>query len=167
MNFFELGEVAKPQGIKGEIKVRLFFANSNKINDHNEVYIGDEKFSLRNVRISSGFAYLTLEGIDSRDSAERLRGEILRVERTETDDLPDGEYYVCDLLGCEVFSTDNKKLGVLEDISQYGAADIYSVKGEQNFSFPALKRVLEKIDIENKKIFINSEALSEVAIYEN
>ena len=167
MSFFELGEVVKPQGIKGEVKVRLFFANSNKIKNHNEILIGEEKFILKNARISSGFAYLNLEGVDSREDAETLRGKILRAPRTPLDDLPEGEYYICDLIGCEVYSTDNVRLGILKDVLQYGAADIYSVTGERNFSFPALKRVLKKTDIKAKKIFLDNAALSEVVIYEN
>ncbi len=166
MEFFTLGEVLKPQGIKGEVKIKLFTTNEFKLKKGNTVYLNHKPVLITTSRVSGEFAYLSFEGVADRNAAEALRGFTVMGERTKGDVLPEGEYYICDLIGCCVYTDSGQELGELQDILQYGAADVYMVQGKKNFSFPALKRVLKEVDVANKRLVLFEEALAEVAVYE-
>lgn len=163
----KIGEVLKPQGIKGEIKVKSFFDVPEDYSGLSSLLIDGVEYPVVGVRIREGFVYLRLRGIDSIEAAELLRGKMLEINRESAPRLPDGRYYIEDILGLEVADEKGARLGVLNDVNQYGAADIYSVKGEKNFMFPALNSVIIKIDIDGRKIVLDSGELLKVAVYEN
>lgn len=163
----KIGEVLKPQGIKGEIKVKSFFDVPEDFSGLSSLTIDNIDYLVTGVRIREGFVYLRLKGVDSIESAELLRGKVLEIARESAPKLPDGRFYIEDILGLEVEDETGIRLGVLNDVSQYGAADIYSVKGEKNFMFPALNSVIKKIDIGGRKIVLDGSELLKVAVYEN
>ncbi len=162
-----IGEVLKPQGIKGEIKVRSFFDVPEDFSGLSSLSIDGVRYDIDGVRIREGFVYLRLRGVASIETAELLRGKILEIERESAPKLPDGRFYIEDILGLDVVDEDGARLGVLNDVNQYGSADIYSVKGEKNFMFPALNSVIIKIDLDIGKIVLDSMELCKVAVYEN
>ena len=105
--------------------------------------------------------------MNDRDAAEKLRGKELTVPREEAV-IADGRVFIADLIGCEVSFTDGETLGVLEDVLQYGAADVYVVRGAKGrVLFPALARVIKEEDPSAGVIALDREAFSEVAVYED
>ena len=74
---------------------------------------------------------------------------------TEKTPLPEGRYYIKDLIGLEVYEND-EKLGVLTDVFNTGANDIYEVKTNdgKNIYLPVIDGVIGDVDLENKKIFV-------------
>ena len=99
---------------------------------------------------------LKLKGIDDIDTAETFRNRVLTVPREELGELPEGTYYICDLLGCEVFTVDGTPLGKIDDIIKTGSNDVYSVRsGEgKQILIPVIDEVMRGVDIENKKITV-------------
>jgi 16S rRNA processing protein RimM len=161
-----IGTVLKPQGLKGEIKVMPHTDDVARFMLLKSVIIDGEQIKVSAVDVRGGLAYIMLEGIESREDAERLRGKLLSVDRKDAIKPPPGFYFIADLIGCEVFA-DGERLGVLKEIYQNGAADVYEVRGEKNLMFPALKTVLKSVDIEAKRIELYAERLAEVAVYED
>ena len=117
------------------------------------------------VRANAPFVYMKLFGVDTRNDAEALRNARLQVDRGDIR-LPEGTYYVSDLIGLHVSDESGNVLGVLKDVFQYGAADVYAVSGEKPFSFPALKDVIVQVDISGGKMILCAKRLGEVAVYE-
>ena len=78
-------------------------------------------------------------------------------------------HFVKDLIGCRVISTDGSELGIMDDVYETNANDVYVVKGEgtKRLSVPALKRLLAKVDIGNKLIVFDAAVLSEVGLFED
>ena len=110
--------------------------------------------------------FFKLDGVDDRNQAELLRGMQVAFEREKMPKLEQGRYLVSDIIGMEVIVCDSV-VGTVADILQYGAADVYVVKGDKNFMFPCLKTVLAKVDVENKKLYLNKEILEQIAVYED
>jgi 16S rRNA processing protein RimM len=104
---------------------------------------------------------------DTRNDAEALSGVFLYLGKEELPETGEGEYYIFDLIGLEVTDTTGKKLGVIKEVFQHGAADVYAVKGEKNFMFPALKRVIRNIDLNTRVMLVDGGALEEVAVYDD
>lgn len=169
-SMIEIARVVAPHGIRGDVKVRLYSENFNEFCRREFAYLKNAEGQLRcnykALRADPPFVYIHMDGIDTRNDAERLRGMPLFVHRSELEAPAEGEHYIADILGLRVMA-EGKKLGVLKDVLQHGAADVYVVSGETSFMFPALKRVIKRIDIASGVIEVDETALQEVAVYDD
>ena len=91
----------------------------------------------------------------------------LVAEGTYAVKLTGDAYFVKDLIGCSVVSTDGTELGTMIDVYETNANDVYVVKGSRMLSAPALKRLLHTVDIENKRIVFDADVLEEVGLFED
>lgn len=167
----EIAKVLKPQGIKGEVKVQLFSDNFDDFCGRGFAFLNQggsyKRIAFGDARIEPPFVYLHIEGIESRNDAERIQGAFLYIDKEELPETQEGEYYIFDLIGLEVKDSSGKKLGKIKDVFQHGAADVYAVSGEKSFMFPALKRVIKNVDLKSGVMVVDENALSEVAVYDD
>ncbi len=162
----EIAKILKPQGIYGEMKVQLFSNDVDAFFERGFAYDKQgKKIEYTAVRSSGANVIITMNGVGSRNDAELLRGVFLYLNREDFEALSENEYYVCDLIGMSVVDETGAALGMLKEILQHGAADVYVVKGERNLMFPALKKVIKHVD--NGQIVVDSAALGEVAVYDD
>ncbi len=177
-----VGYVLRAHGVRGAVKVQPLTDDVSRFKRIKELYIekgglcvggscegGLAKRALLDVQANKDFLTLRLEGVDTRDAAEALRGAYLAVERKDAIVLPEGRHFICDLIGCAVEAPSGTRIGVLREIFQHGAADVYAVALESGgeMLFPALKRVLVDVDPAQKRIALDPAALEEVAVYED
>lgn len=167
----EIARILKAQGINGEVKAQVFSDDIDGFINRGYAYLkqgGDmKKTAFAAVRQEPPFVYLRIEGVDTRNDAEALRGELMYIDRSELPPPDEGEYYIFELKGLHVKDGEGNKLGVLSDVLQHGAADVYVVKGDRNFMFPALKRVIQSVDINAGFMTVDAGALAEVAVYDD
>ena len=155
-----IGIIVKPQGIKGEVKVKPVSPDPDRFYDLEKVNIGLKKiqtYSIENIRISNSFVFLKLAQIDSRNDAELLRGKEILISEDQLIDLDEGEYFVHDLIGCQIISEDGLIIGEISDIIQNSSNDIYLVKNQKGHEYliPAIADVIQKVDIQAKQITIH------------
>lgn len=168
--YLMIGQVIKPQGVRGEIKVLPLTDDPERFLDLARVFLderGGEALAVRAARTREGYAYLCLAGVEDRDAAEALRGRELFVPRAEAAPLPEGRYYIADLIGMQVVDEAGRELGRLADVMQAGGNDVYEVRGKRTFRFPALKRALRAVDVEGARMELDSAALTELAVYDD
>lgn len=169
--YFIVGKVLKPQGVKGELKVQVLSDDSNRFDSLDSVFVkrGEQykKLDILSADTRGEYSYITFQGIKDRSGAEGLRNIYLYVPREEAISLPEGRYFISDLEGCRVCTDAGEELGILEEIMQTGAADVYRVFGKRRLMFPAIKPLVLNVDIESKVIAISSSVLSEVVVYED
>ncbi|MDE7158191.1 MAG: ribosome maturation factor RimM, partial [Clostridiales bacterium] len=159
-----VGEVLKPQGIRGEIKVKPFTDSAEDYKEFKRIFLDGEEYKILSVRAGAGEVYLALRGVPDRNAAELLRGKKITVPREEAPEPEEGRYYIADLLESEVLTEAGEKIGKLIDIRQ-AATDIYTVQsGEKEILFPAVKGVIIQIDVENKQITVDKKRFEEVAV---
>ena len=158
--------ILKPQGIRGEIKVKTLTDSASDLSLFPRVFIDGVEYKLMSVRPSGDCAYLVLRGIADRNAAELLRGKEVFALRSDAPDLPEGTYYLVDVLGCEVFTEKGKSLGSIVDITP-AKTDIYVVRGEdKTITFVAAEGVIEDIDVRQRRVVVNKKRFDEVAMYE-
>lgn len=167
MNKIEIGAVAKPQGIKGELKIRLFADDFNSVKKITEVEINSVIYKVENFRkISDEEGILKLVGIDDRNFVETLRRAVVYADRAEIV-VPKGRYFISDVIGSDLYLDSGKKIGVIEDIVS-GNVDYYYVDTvEGKAVFPLVKDLLVEIDVENKKVTVKAKRFTEVIMYED
>ena len=159
-----VGEILKPQGIRGEVKVKPFTDSAEQFRKFSRVFLDGAEYKILSVRIGDGAVFLGLKGVPDRNAAELLRGKEIVVLREDAPEPEDGRYYIVDLLGSEVVTESGERLGVLTDIRQ-ASSDIYTVeKDGKEILFPAVKGVIAQIDLEGKIVTVNEKRFREVAV---
>lgn len=164
-----VGKILKSQGIKGEVKVLPITDDVTRFKKLKTVFIDENEYKVESVRIDSSFAYVKFCEVTDRNTADTLKDKEILIDRKDAVKLPEGSYFVVDLIGCKVF-VEEKEIGTLTYVLDYtGSANVYEVTlpSGKTMMFPALKKVLKNIDVQNKIIVLDKESLSEVVVYED
>ena len=159
----KIGTITKPQGVKGEFRVKPSFFDYADYKNFKEVKFNNKIYDVQKVVLREGFVIFKVSGIETRNEVELLRNVDVFADIQE--ELNEDEFYVSDMIGAKVIS-DNLKtvLGTLTSIDQFGASDIYTVKQENGneFLFPNVRDVITDIDIEKKEIYVDEIVLLEI-----
>ena len=162
-----VGEVARPHGVGGTLKVNPLTDDVRRFEKLKSVFVDGKEYAVVRVSVSQSGVFLTLDGVGDRNAAEAFRGKSLQVKR-ENASVAKGRTLIVDVLGCDVEFEDGEKVGQVVDVLQHGAADVYVLqKGKKQILFPALKRVFVSEDHQEKKIVVSRDAFGEVAVYED
>ena len=149
-----IGKLGKTRGLGGELRIIPLTDFENRFDELKEVFVGGKLMRINGVNHIGEEIFIKFEGIDNRESAKTLTNKFLTVPRSQAAPLGEGEFYTFDIIGCEVFS-DDKKIGVVTEVLKTGSNDVFQVQGDKEILIPALKSVVEKIDIADKKILVN------------
>lgn len=162
-----IGEVASPQGNRGEIKVIPHTEFPDRFLDMTSVRLFGKQdsepryeFEVEGARFHKGAVILKLNGVDSIDEAEVLRGMYLKVGTDEVVPLPEGRHYVFQLIGLECVTTSGLSLGRISDVLQTGANDVYVVKPNPGITtlpeilIPVIDDVVLEVDLEENRVLI-------------
>ena len=143
-----IGEVLKPQGIRGELKVKAFTDSPDDIKAFGTVYIDNLPYKILSFRVGGdGAAYIGLRGIPDRNAAELFRGKILEGNREDAPELNEGQYYIIDILGLRCETEEGELLGIVKNISNL-SSDVYTIeKDGKEILFPAIKGVVLSVDV--------------------
>jgi 16S rRNA processing protein RimM len=159
-----IGNVLKPQGIRGEIKLKYFTDTPQDMKKFPQVIIEGKSYKVLSFRTDGEAVYLGLYGVADRNSAEALRGKDVFVDRKDVPMPENGTYYIVDLLGCKVLTEQGKELGTLTKIVP-AATDVYTVtQGDKDILFPAVGDLFVKISPETGEIVVNEERFLQVAV---
>lgn len=161
-----VGEVLRPQGLRGEVKVKPLTDDPERFFDLRRVLLRGEERRCRCNRVHEGYVYLQIEGVFSREAAEGIRGEELRIRREDAVTLPEGADFICDLIGCEGVDTEGKAWGALADVMQPGGCDVYLFRDAQGRELlvPALKRVVLETNPAQRRILLDAQGVRETGV---
>ena len=168
-----IGTIGRARGLKGHVRVRPFTDDPGRFYDLERAWILEDgrytPVSVVEVDVNGEVVHLHIEGIDSRESAEKLNGKSLYVKRAGAVEPQPGAYFISDIIGCSVQDDTGKFIGKLSEVLQSGAADVYVLRGGPGGEvlFPALKAVIVSVDIAAKSIVVDAKRFKEVAVLED
>ena len=148
--FIDVGEIVNTHGLRGEVKVYHRCDYPEFFEEIPGVYLKNETYlKITGVKYHKNMVILKFRGTNTVEEAEILRGEVLYVEKSIFDDLPDGTYLVADIIGLEVFEGDTS-YGKITDCLRTGSNDVYVTEDslKNQILIPALKDVIQEINIE-------------------
>lgn len=135
-NFLLIGEILRPHGVHGELKVRVLTEYPERIPSIPVVYAGagvhasnPRPLHVETMRMHQGFALIRFHEAPDRTAAERLRGLYLMVRLEDAVPLEEGEFYLFQVVGLPVRTVDGLELGVVTEVLETGANDVYVVNG--------------------------------------
>lgn len=157
MTLLETGRIVKPHGVKGEVRAEVWCDAPDDLLSHEHFYAKDgKKMCVQRARVHRGQLHLKLEGVDDVATATSLVGTVLCINRDGVL-LPPGSYFVCDLLGLTVVDAlSGEEYGIVEDVQQTGANDVYHLRSEigRLLLVPAIPEVIAEVDLANRVIRI-------------
>jgi len=172
--YLAVGEVLKPQGVRGEIKVRPITNDPTRFEDMEEGFweINGAYVPMKTefVRFDGSAVYLRIEGVNDRDAAEALRGRLMYVDRAHAVQLEEGQYFIVDLIGLKASDTNGNELGVITEVMQPGGNDVYVItdkKRRKETLIPVIEGVVTNTDLEGGTITFDAKRLGEVAVVDD
>jgi len=145
-----VGKIVAPHGVRGDVRVIPLTDFPERFNLLKKVRLsGGKLVEIEKVRYHKQFVLLKFCGLDNKNDVEPLRGQLLLIPREELMPLPEGHYYIFDIIGLSVYNQEQEKLGVVTDVLQTGSNDVYVIEspGKPPLLIPALKTVVLKVDI--------------------
>jgi 16S rRNA processing protein RimM len=156
--FLIVGRIQRPHGVGGEIRMEVLTDFPERLRQGQTVYLGPEHrpVVLAGLRPIEGAMLIRVEGVSDRDQAALLRGNEISIQGGSLPKLPEGQYYHHQLIGIRVFDETGADLGVLEQILETGANDVYVVKPEEGAEvlLPAIEEVILSVDTEGRRMTV-------------
>ncbi|MBO5733373.1 MAG: 16S rRNA processing protein RimM [Clostridia bacterium] len=153
MEIIEVGQIVNTHGIRGEVKLNPWTDDLYELLDLEVFYDKNaEPLKVESSKVHKNVVIIKFSGINTMNDAEKMKGKTLYTEKTP---LPEGRYYIKDLIGLLAYEND-EPLGELTDVFNTGANDIYEIKTPEGkrIYLPVIDGVIGEVDLENKKIFV-------------
>lgn len=148
LQFIEAGEIVNTHGVRGELKMLTWMDSPEVVCDFDRCRIAGKEYAIRSCRVQGTCNLLFLEGIDTMEKAQALRGEIVEIYR---EDVDDEVIFAAELVGMQVYS-EGKKIGELTQVLDYPGNQVYVVKGEKEYMIPAVKAFILSTDLEKNEM---------------
>lgn len=152
--YIAVAEVASPHGLEGEVRVIPLTDFPERLQPPRRVLLGEDggEVTILQSRLQGKARLLRLSGITDRSAAEELRGRRLFVRSEELPPLPEGQYYLFQIVGLTVFTAGGQRLGRVKDVLKTGSNDVYVVlderrPGARDLYVPAIRDAIADIDL--------------------
>ena len=158
-NSIIVGRIARPIGVRGEVKVYTESLYPDRIMKFEHLIIntqdGFQKLKVHACERTGNCYRFSLEGIETPEEAAKLSGCEIVIADSERQTLPDGEYYVDDLIGCRAVDDDGAEIGLIREIWQLGHHDIWVIDGfDEEILVPAVKEFILDVDLHRHRVVI-------------
>lgn len=160
-DLLQVGVITSTHGIRGEVKVFPTTDDPNRFRKLKQVILdtGKEQLDMEiaSVKFFKNQVIVKFKGIDDINDVEKYRKAGIYVTRENAVPLGENEYFIADLIGLKVISDDEEELGVIDDVLQTGANDVYIVKKEQtpDLLIPAIKDCIKNVNIEEGTMIVH------------
>ncbi len=152
-----IGRILAPHGVKGEVQAEILTDFPQRFGSLKTVYLGEEfdYVVVEGHRFHKNRVVLKLAGFKDRNEARTLRGKLIYIPVEEAMPLKEDEYYLYQILGSEVWTTEDKFLGCVDEILFTGGNDVYVVRdGDQEVLIPAISDVVKEVDISEGRLTV-------------
>jgi 16S rRNA processing protein RimM len=159
--FLVIGQILRPHGIHGEVRVMPHTDEPERFTWLKSAYLGldhPQSVGIEGVRFheGQGLVLLKLAGYDTRDDADRLRGQWLQIKEEDAIPLAEGEYFLYQLAGLVVYSDDGRHLGSLTEVIETGANNVFVIRGDLGeILLPNIPEVIQDIDFATGKMIVH------------
>ena len=142
----EAGRIVNTHGVRGEVKIESWLDSPQFLKSFKRLYLGaEQELRVVSARVHKGFVIARLKGVDDVNAAMTLKNRTVSIRREDAR-LPKGAFFLQDILGARVVDEDGREIGVLEDVLETPASNIYVVKGESEHLIPAVPEFIKKTD---------------------
>ncbi len=159
MNYLEAGKIVNTHGLRGEVKLVPWTDSPQTFEEIDYVFIkkktGDVRLDIERLKYQKNNLIVKFNQISSIEEAEKLKNQTVYIDRDALGELPDGVYYIADIIGLAAVDESGNAVGTVVDIFNTGANDIYDIKreGKKNLLLPVIDDVIT-VDLENERVIV-------------
>ena len=163
-DLYQVGSITQTHGIRGEVKVFPLTDDISRFKNMKNLLLdaGKEGYislEVENARPQKNLVILKFKGIDNINDIEKYKGHGLYVTKDNRVELKEDEYFIADLIGCDVYLDSDKdnRFGTISDVMETGANDVYEITLESGKTVlvPAIKDCILDVDIEGRRMEIH------------
>ena len=148
LQFIEAGEIVTTHGVKGEMKVLCWLDDPEMLCEFDRCRISGKEYNIESCRVQKTCNLLKVEGIDTMEDAQAMRGKTVELYR---EDIDDEVIFAAELMGVEVF-TEGQNIGRIVDVLDYPGNSVYVVKGKYEYMIPAVNQFILSTDMEKNQM---------------
>ena len=159
--YFEIGQIVNTFGIKGFVKINPFTDDLERFEELKSVFVVKNKelieMQIEEVKYHKHLVLVKFKGIEDINMAEKYKGCYIKIKRENARKLPEGTYFIADLIGIKVYDEDGNLLGKVDDIYNNKSTDIYVIKDDlgKQILLPSTKEVIKQIDVDEEKMVVH------------
>ena len=144
LQFIKAGEIVTTHGVRGEVKVLPWIDSPEDLCDFDRCRIDGKEVVMEQVRVQKTCNLVKLQGIDTVEEAQKLRGKTMELFR---EDIDEEVIFAAELIGMEVFA-EGKKIGKITEVLSYPGNSVYVVKGQYEYMIPAVNQFILETNME-------------------
>lgn len=155
--YVNIGKIANTHGIKGELKIIPLTDDKTRYEDLEYVFIEDEtdKFYIEKIWYNKNLVMIKFKNFDNINDVLKFKNKFINVHKENLVKLPEDTYFIFDLIGIDVYTSDNTKIGSIKDVLQTGANDVYIINnGKKEILIPAVKEIVKEVNLNEKTMII-------------
>lgn len=159
--YLRVGVISSTHGIRGEVKVYPTTDDPERFRELKKVILdakgGQRTLEIQEVKFFKNQVILKFRGLDNINDVEKYKGTDLLIPREDAVPLEENENFIADLIDMEVVTDAGERLGILTDVIQTGANDVYVVKTsqEKEILLPAIRDCILEVDVEEKRMRVH------------
>jgi|TARA_B110000263_G_scaffold233022_1_gene229558 16S rRNA processing protein RimM len=152
-----VGIVKGVRGLQGELRIDQMSDVPGRFDGGKAIFLNQKEYIIASSRYDKNKLLIKFHDIDTREKAEALNGLSLYIDNSSEIELPAGSYFHYQLLGLKVFDDKDSYLGVVKEILQTGANDVYIVgeEGSKDLLLPAISSVIKDIDVPSGNMVVH------------
>ena len=144
--FLEAGQIVNTHGIRGEVKIQPWADSPEVLCALPALYIDGAPVALRSARVHKGNVIALLEGVSDVDQAMLLKNKVVWLNRDDLR-LPEGTFFLADLIGLRVVDEEGQELGILNEVLSPSRQQVYVVQGEREILIPAVPEFILETNV--------------------
>ena len=145
--FLDCGEIVNTHGIHGEVRIVPWADSPDFICRFSTLYVDGNARNVRSSRVHKGSVITALEGVDTVEQAMALKGKTVQIRREDAK-LPDGTFFLADIIGLDVVDEAGNKLGILREVLSPSRQQVYVVAGEREIMILAVPEFVLETNIQ-------------------
>lgn len=156
-DYIQIGKIVNTHGIKGHVKVISLTNDNKRYEALKTIHVEgiDEDLEIEKVWYNKGFVMLKFKGYDNINDVISFKERYILIHKSEAVELPEDTYFIYDIIGVDVYTMDNVRIGKVTEVLQPGANDVYVVKNDgKEYLIPAVKEIVKTVDLGERKIII-------------
>ena len=145
--YLDCGQIVNTHGVHGEVRIVPWADSPEFLCRFSTLYVDGKPVPVVSSRVHKGSVIARLQGVDTVESAMVLKGKTVQIRRADAS-LPEGSFFLADIIGLDVVDEAGQKLGALKEVLSPSVQQIYVVQGEREILIPAVPEFILEVNIE-------------------
>ncbi len=161
-NTLRVGVISSTHGVRGEVKVYPTTDDANRFKKLKTVILdkgrGEQMtLTVESVKFFKNMVILKFKEFNDINEIEKYKGRDLLIHREQAVKLGKDENFIVDLIGLKVVTDEGQDFGIMKDVLQTGANDVYIIEGKngKEYLFPAIKQCILDVDLEKQVMTVH------------